>query len=148
MFKEFKEFIMHGNVMDLAIGIVIGAAFGKIVTSFVSDILMPPIGLALGKVDFSNLFINLSSTHYETLKAAKEAGAATINYGLFLGVVIDFLIVAFAIFLVIRMVNRMRRKTEDEPAPTTKECAFCLSSIPLNAIKCAHCTADLKTLPA
>ena len=148
MFKEFKEFIMRGNVMDLAIGLVIGAAFGKIVTSFVSDILMPPIGLVLGKVDFSNLFINLSGTHYDTLKAAKDAGAATINYGLFLGVVIDFLIVAFAIFLVIRMVNRMRRKEEVEPAATTKECAFCLSSIPLNAVKCAHCTSDLKTLPA
>jgi len=148
MFKEFKEFIMRGNVMDLAIGIVIGAAFGKIVTSFVSDILMPPIGLALGKVDFTNLFINLSDTHYDTLKAAKEAGAPTINYGLFLGVVIDFIIVAFAIFLVIRMVNRMRRKKEVEPEAATKECAFCLSSIPINAIKCAHCTSDLKTLPA
>jgi large conductance mechanosensitive channel len=148
MFKEFKEFIMRGNVMDLAIGIVIGAAFGKIVTSFVSDILMPPIGLALGKVDFNNLYINLSGPHYDTLKAAKDAGAATINYGLFLGVVIDFVIVAFAIFLVIRMVNRMRRKKEDEPAVTTKECTFCLSSIPINAIKCAHCTSDLKTLPA
>ena len=148
MFKEFKEFIMRGNVMDLAIGIVIGAAFGKIVTSFVSDILMPPIGLALGNVDFSNLFINLSHTHYDTLKAAKDAGAATINYGLFLAVVIDFIIVAFAIFLVIRAINRMQRKKEIEPAATTKECAFCLSSIPLNAIKCAHCTADLKTLPA
>ncbi len=148
MFKEFKEFIMRGNVMDLAIGIVIGAAFGKIVTSFVSDILMPPIGLALGNVDFTNLFINLSGTHYDTLKAAKEAGAPTINYGLFLGVVIDFIIVAFAIFLVIRMVNRMRRKKEVEPEAATKECAFCLSSIPINAIKCAHCTSDLKTLPA
>ena len=148
MFKEFKEFIMRGNVMDLAIGIVIGAAFGKIVTSFVSDILMPPIGLALGKVDFSNLYINLSGTHYDTLKAAKDAGAVTINYGLFLGVVIDFIIVAFAIFLVIRMVNRMRRKKEGEPEATTKECTFCLSSIPINAIKCAHCTSDLKTLPA
>jgi len=148
MFKEFKEFIMRGNVMDLAIGIVIGAAFGKIVTSFVSDILMPPIGLALGNVDFTNLFINLSGTHYDTLKSAKEAGAPTINYGLFLGVVIDFIIVAFAIFLVIRMVNRMRRKKEVEPEAATKECAFCLSSIPINAIKCAHCTSDLKTLPA
>jgi large conductance mechanosensitive channel len=109
---------------------------------------MPPIGLALGKVDFNNLYINLSGPHYDTLKAAKDAGAATINYGLFLGVVIDFVIVAFAIFLVIRMVNRMRRKKEDEPAVTTKECTFCLSSIPINAIKCAHCTSDLKTLPA
>ena len=148
MFKEFKEFIMRGNVMDLAIGIVIGAAFGKIVTSFVSDILMPPIGFLFGKMDFSNLYINLSGGHYDSLKAAKDAGAATINYGLFLAVVIDFLIVAFAIFLVIRMVNRMRRKKEVEPEAATKECAFCLSSIPINAIKCAHCTSDLKTLPA
>ena len=107
MFKEFKEFIMRGNVMDLAIGIIIGAAFGKIITSFVSDILMPPIGLLLGKVDFTNLFINLSSTKYDTLKAAKDAGAPTVNYGVFLGTIVDFLIVAFVIFLVIRQINRM-----------------------------------------
>lgn len=147
MFKEFKEFVMRGNVVDLAIGIVIGAAFGKIVTSFVGDILMPPIGLLLGKVDFSNLFINLSSAHYDNLKAAKEAGAATINYGLFLQTAIDFVIVAFAIFLVVRAVNRLSRKKEAAPA-TTKDCEFCLSSIPINATRCAHCTSDLKTLTA
>lgn len=147
MFKEFKEFAMRGNVLDLAIGIVIGAAFGKIITSFVSDILMPPIGLLFGKVDFSNLFINLSGTHYDTLKAAKEAGAATINYGLFLGAVVDFLIVAFAIFLVVRQINRMKRKQVEE-APTTTECAFCLSSIPIKATRCPNCTSELKSVPA
>ena len=147
MFKEFKEFTMRGNVMDLAIGIIIGAAFGKIVTSFVSDILMPPIGLLFGKVDFANLYINLSGARYDTLKAAKEAGAATINYGLFLGTVIDFLIVAFAIFLVVRQINRMKRKPEEE-APATRECAFCASSIPIKAVKCAYCTSDLKTATA
>lgn len=143
MFKEFKEFIMRGNVMDLAIGIIIGAAFGKIITSFVSDILMPPIGLLLGKVDFTNLFINLSGTKYDTLKAAKDAGAATINYGVFLGTIVDFLIVAFVIFLVIRQINRMRRQPE-AAAPDIRECPFCLSTIPLNATRCAHCTSDLK----
>jgi len=147
MFKEFKEFVMRGNVMDLAIGIIIGAAFGKIITSFVSDILMPPIGLLLGKVDFSNLYLNLSGGHYDTLKAAKEAGAATINYGLFLGTVIDFLIVGFVIFLVVRQINRMKRK-QDEPPPATKECPFCLSSISIKATRCPHCTSDLKTATA
>jgi len=145
VFKDFKEFAMRGNVIDLAIGIVIGAAFGKIITSFVSDLLMPPIGLVLGKRDLSNLFINLSSTHYDTLKAAKDAGAATINYGIFIGTVIDFLIVAFAIFLIVRQINRSRRK--EEP-PTTRECEFCASPVPLKAIKCPHCTSDLKTATA
>lgn len=143
MFKEFKEFIMRGNVMDLAIGIIIGAAFGKIVTSFVSDVLMPPLGLVLGKVDFSNRFINLSDTHYDTLKAAQDAGAATINYGLFLGTIIDFVIVAFVIFLIIRQINRLNRKPE-EPAPTTHDCPFCLSAIPIKATRCPHCTSELK----
>lgn len=147
MFKEFKEFVMRGNVMDLAIGIIIGVAFGKIVTSFVSDVLMPPLGLLLGKVDFSNLYINLSGTHYDTLKAAKEAGAATINYGLFLGTVIDFLIVAFAIFVVISQINKMKRKPVEE-SPTTHECAFCLSTIPIKATRCPQCTSDLKTATA
>jgi large conductance mechanosensitive channel len=130
-------------VIDLAIGIIIGAAFGKIVTSFVSDILMPPIGLVLGNVDFANLFISLSRVHYDTLKAAKDAGAATINYGVFIGTVIDFVIVAFMIFLVIRQVNRMKRKPAEE-APSTKECAFCASDIPIKAIKCPQCTSELK----
>ena len=143
MFKEFKEFVMRGNVIDLAIGIIIGAAFGKIVTSFVSDVLMPPIGLLLGKVDFNNLYINLSGGRYETLKAAKDAGAATLNYGAFLATVIDFLIVAFAIFLVVRQINRMRRKPEPE-APNTAECRFCASDIPIKAIKCPQCTSELK----
>jgi large conductance mechanosensitive channel len=143
----FKEFVNRGNVMDLAVGIIIGAAFGKIITSFVSDILMPPIGLILGKVDFSNLYINLSGTHYDTLKAAKEAGAATINYGLFIGAVIDFLIVAFAIFLVIKQVNKMKREPVEE-APPTRECPFCQSSISIKATRCAHCTSDLKTVTA
>lgn len=143
MLKEFKEFVMRGNVIDLAIGIIIGAAFGKIVTSFVSDILMPPIGIVLGNVDFANLFINLSPTHYDTLKAAKEAGAATINYGVFIVTIIDFVIVAFVIYLVIRQVNRTKRKAAEE-APSTKECAFCASDIPIKAIKCPQCTSELK----
>lgn len=143
MFKEFKEFVMRGNVLDLAIGIIIGVAFGKIVTSFVSDVLMPPIGLLFGKVDLNNLYINLSGGRYETLKAAKDAGAATINYGAFLVNVIDFLIVAFAIFLIVRQINRMKRKPEPEP-PATSECRFCASTIPIKAVKCPHCTSDLK----
>lgn len=147
MFKEFKEFAMRGSVMDLAIGIIIGAAFGKIITSFVSDLLMPPIGLLLGNRDFSNLFINLSGAHYDTLKAAKEAGAATINYGVFLVAVIDFLIVAFAIFLVVKQINRMKRKQVEQPPPA-KECAFCWSSIPMKATRCPHCTSELKTAEA
>jgi large conductance mechanosensitive channel len=143
MFKEFKEFAMRGNVLDLAIGIVIGAAFGKIVTSFVSDILMPPIGLLLGKLDFSNLYINLSKTHYDTLKAAKEAGAVTINYGLFLGTLIDFLIVAFAIFLLVRQVNKLKRKEAEAPT-VIKECVFCFSGSPIKATRCPHCTSELQ----
>ena len=143
MFKEFKEFVMRGNVMDLAIGIIIGAAFGKIITSFVSDILMPPIGLVLGNVDFNNLFMTLSGGHYDTLKAAKDAGAVTINYGVFLGTVIDFLIVAFVIFLVIKQINRLKRKPE-EAAPDSRDCPFCVSSISINATRCPHCTSELK----
>lgn len=142
MFKEFKEFIMKGNVLDLAVGIVIGAAFGKIVSSFVSDLLMPPIGLLLGGLDFSNLFINLSSGTYPTLAAAKEAGAATINYGIFLNTLIDFLIIGFAIFLVVRQANRMKRE-EPAAAPTTKPCPFCLTSIQLKASRCPNCTSQL-----
>ena len=145
MLKEFKEFAMRGNVLDMAIGIVIGAAFGKIISSFVADILMPPIGLLLGKVDFSNLFINLTNKTYATLAEAKAAGAATINYGTWLNTVLDFLIVAFAIFLLIRQVNRLKRKEEaPPPEPTTKDCPFCLSAIPIKAVRCAHCTSDVK----
>lgn len=145
MFKEFKEFVMRGNVLDMAVGIIIGAAFGKIVSSFVADVLMPPIGLLLGKVDFSNLFINLSGQSFLSVQAAKAAGAATLNYGMFLNTLIDFLIVAFAIFLMIKQVNRFTVKKEEAPAaPTTKECPHCLSQIPIKATRCAYCTSDIK----
>jgi len=143
MYREFKEFIMRGNVVDLAVAVVIGAAFGKIVTSFVEDVLMPPIGLALGGVDFSNLFINLSGNAYPSIAAAKAAGAATLNYGIFLNNIINFLIIAFAIFLVIKSINRMQGPAP-AAAPTTKDCPYCLSAVPLKATKCAHCTAELK----
>lgn len=144
MLKEFKEFIMRGNVLDMAIGIIIGGAFGKIVTSLVNDILMPPIGVLLGGVDFTNLFINLSGKPYATLADAKTAGAATINYGLFLNTIIDFVIVAFVIFLLVRAVNRMRREQEAPPAvPTTRDCPYCLSSIPIKATRCPNCTSQL-----
>ena len=132
---------MKGNVLDMAVGIIIGAAFGKVVTSFVNDVLMPPIGLLLGKVDFSNLFINLSGKSFESLADAKKAGAATLNYGLFLNTTIDFLIVGFAIFLMVRQVNRMRRQ-EAAPVPTTRECSFCYTTIPIKARRCPHCTSE------
>ncbi len=141
MFKEFKEFAAKGNVIDMAVGIIIGAAFGKIVSSFVNDVLMPPIGLLFGKMDFSSLFVNLSGKPYETLVSAKAAGAATINYGLFLNTVIDFIILAFAIFLMVRQVNRLKR----QPEPSTKACPYCLSKIPLKATRCSQCTSELKT---
>lgn len=145
MLREFKEFAMRGNVLDMAIGIIIGAAFGKIITSLVNDVLMPPIGLAMGNVDFSNLFLNLSGQEYVSLAAAQEAGAATINYGVFLNTVLDFLIVAFAIFFLVKQVNRFKRQPEEAPAePTTKECPYCLSSIALKASRCAHCTSQLQ----
>lgn len=144
MLKEFKEFAVKGNVVDMAVGIIIGAAFGKIVTSFVSDVLMPPIGLLLGKMDFSNFFVNLSGKPYETLAQAKAAGAATLNVGLFLNTVIDFVIVAFAIFLMVKWINRLKRQTEPEPAKTTQDCPFCFSSISVKAIRCPQCTSELK----
>ncbi len=143
MFKEFKEFAMRGNVLDMAVGIIIGAAFGKIITSFVSDVLMPPLGLIVGKVDFSNLFINISGKSYDSLAAAKAAGAATINYGIFLNSIIDFLIVAFAIFLLIRQVNRWN-KPAPAAAPTTKDCSYCATAIPLAAKRCPNCTSELR----
>ena len=145
MLKEFKEFAMRGNVVDMAVGIIIGAAFGKIVSSFVKDILMPPIGVLIGNVDFSNLFLNLSGKSYATLAEAKAAGAATISYGIFINTIIDFIIVAFAIFLLIRQINRLKREPEAIPAePTTKECPYCLSNIPLKAVRCPQCTSELK----
>jgi large conductance mechanosensitive channel len=142
MVKEFKEFAMRGNVLDMAIGIIIGAAFGKIVSSFVNDVLMPPVGSLVGRVDFSNLFIDLSGNTHPTLAAAKAAGAATINYGIFLNTVLDFLIAAFAIFLLVRQINRITRKPEAAPvAPTTKACPHCWSTIHLAATRCAYCTS-------
>ena len=145
MLKEFKEFALKGNVLDMAIGIIIGAAFGKIVTQFVSEVLMPPIGLLLGRVDFSNLFINLSDKPYSSLAEAKAAGAATINYGLFINTVIDFAIVAFVVFLLVRQVNRMKRhKDEQLPTPASKECPYCISAIPVKAVRCPNCTSELK----
>lgn len=144
MFKEFKDFAMRGNVLDMAVGIIIGAAFGKIVSSFVKDVLMPPIGKLLGGIDFSNLFITLGDGQFASLKAAQDAGAATINYGLFFNTVIDFLIVAFAIFLLIRQVNRFTKKEEEPAEPTTKECPRCLSEIPIPATRCPSCTSELE----
>jgi len=145
MLREFKEFAMRGNVIDMAVGVIIGAAFGKIVTSLTNDILMPPIGLLLGKVDFSSLYLNLSGTAYPSLAEAKKAGAATINYGAFINTVIDFLIVAFVIFLLIRQINRFLAPAPAPPAePTTKECPHCLSQIPAKATRCAHCTSPLQ----
>jgi large conductance mechanosensitive channel len=143
MLKEFKEFAMRGNVLDMAVGIIIGAAFGKIVTSLVDDIIMPPIGRALGHVDFSNLFINLGEASYATIAEAKAHGAATLNYGLFLNTIVTFLIVAFAIFLLLRIVNRWVAKPAPAAALTTKDCPQCAMPIPMAAKKCGHCTSAL-----
>ena len=143
MLKEFREFAMRGNVLDMAIGIIIGTAFGKIITSLVNDILMPPIGVLLGKMDFANLFVNISSQHYQQLADAKAAGAATINYGLFLNTIIDFIIVAFVIFLLIRQVNRFKKR-EEQAAPATKDCPYCFSAVSVKATRCTHCTSELK----
>jgi large conductance mechanosensitive channel len=143
MLKEFKEFVMRGNVLDLAVAVMIGAAFGRIVTSLVSDILMPPIGIVLGKVDFSNLFIDLSGARHDSVAAAKAAGAATINYGIFLNTILDFLIVAFVIFLVVRQANRLRRPAAVPPPPATKDCTYCYTNIPLKATRCPNCTSQL-----
>ncbi len=147
MFKEFKEFAIKGNAVDMAVGIVIGAAFGTIVKSLVDDIIMPPIGLVLGNIDFSNLYLLLkagtkAAAPYASLAAAKEAGAVTLNYGVFINAVVSFLIVAFAIFLVVRSLNRFKR--EKPLAPSTKECPYCVSMIPMKALRCPHCTSELK----
>lgn len=144
MWKDLKAFILRGNVLDLAVGIIIGAAFGKIVTSLVSDVIMPPIGLLLGKVDFSSLYINLSGQRYESLAAARAAGAATINYGAFISMVLDFLIVAVVVFFLVRGVSKLMPKSrETPPVPSTKDCPFCLSAVPLKATRCPHCTSQL-----
>ena len=145
MLKEFKEFAMRGNVMDMAIGIILGTAFGAIVSSAVSDVIMPPLGLFLGGVDFADLYINLSGTEFASLAEAQEAGAATINYGVFLNTVLDFLIVAFVIFLAVRQLNRWKRKEEAPPAePNEKPCPHCAMAIPLAASRCPHCTSSLE----
>jgi len=145
MLEDFKQFAMRGNVIDMAVGVIIGAAFGKIVSSFTNDVLTPPIGLILGRVDFSNLFLNLSATPYASLADAKKAGAATINYGLFINTMIDFLIIAFALFLLIRQVNRLLAPKPTPPSPpTTKDCPYCLSQIAIQATRCAHCTSQLE----
>jgi len=145
MLKEFKEFAMKGNVVDMAVGIILGGAFGKIISSMVSDILMPPIGLLLGKVDFSSLFVNLSGQTYNSLASAKQAGAPTLNYGAFLNTVLDFLIIAFVVFLLVKQVNRLK-KADAAPAPApppSKDCPRCLSAIPVKASRCAFCTSDV-----
>lgn len=150
MLQEFKEFAMRGNVVDMAVGIIIGVAFGTIVNSLVADVIMPPIGLLLGNIDFSNLFVVLKegakgAGPYASLAEAKAAGAVTINYGFFINTVISFLIVAFSVFVLIRGINRLRRQEQaSPPAPTTKECPYCFSNIPIKATRCPQCTSDLK----
>ncbi len=141
--KEFRDFAIRGNVLDMAVGIIIGTAFNKIVSSLINDIIMPPFGLLLGKVDFSNLFINLSGTPYTSLAEAKAAGAPTINYGVFINHLIHFFIVSFVMFLFVRQINRFRRKKEEEK-PKTKTCPFCCSTIPVNAKRCPYCTSNLE----
>lgn len=144
--KEFKEFAIKGNALDLAIGVIIGAAFGNIVNSLVNDIIMPPIGLIMGKVDVKGLFVDLSGEGFTSLTAAQEAGAPTLNYGMFLQTVLDFVIVAVVIFALVRAINRLRRPKEEEaaPEPTTRECPYCLSSIPIKAVRCAFCTETVE----
>ncbi|MDE3180653.1 MAG: large conductance mechanosensitive channel protein MscL [Acidobacteriota bacterium] len=142
MLKDFKAFAMRGPVLDMAIGIILGVAFGQIITSLVSDIIMPPIGLLLGHVDFNNFFANISGKHYETLADAKKAGAAVIAYGHFINTIIDFIIVAFCMFLIVKWFSSMK-KPEPPAAPTTKDCPYCLSTVPLKATRCPHCTSQL-----
>lgn len=144
MLNEFKKFIMRGSVLDLAVGVIIGAAFGKIVTSLVNDIIMPPVGLLLGKVDFSNLFLNLSKVKYESLAAAQEAGAPTLNYGMFLNTIIEFVIIGFVVFLLIRQVNRLFKPPQVPVEPATKTCPYCKSEIAIKATRCPQCTSELK----
>ena len=149
MLKEFKDFAMRGNVLDMAVGIIIGAAFGTIITSLVNDVIMPPIGLLLGNVDFSNIFAVLkegkTAGPYASVAAAKAAGAVTMNMGVFINTVINFIIVAFAIFMLIRSINQLKKKQEAPPVvPTTKECPYCVVSIPIKASRCPHCTSQLK----
>ena len=147
MFKEFKAFILRGNVLDLAIAVIIGGAFGAIVNSLVKDILMPPLGLILGRVNFGDLFLSLNGQRYDSLKAAQDAGAPTLNYGMFVQAVTNFLIIAFVIFLLVRIANQLQGPRPAAPtAPTTKDCPYCLSSIRLQATRCPHCTSELKSV--
>jgi large conductance mechanosensitive channel len=146
MIKEFREFAARGNVIDLAVGVIIGAAFGKVVTSVVNDLIMPPIGMALGRVDFSNLFVGLNGVSYASLPEAKAAGAPTLNYGLFLNACLEFAIVAFAVFLIVKQVNRLKGPPPAE-APSTRDCPFCLTKIPLKATRCPACTSDVRSGP-
>jgi large conductance mechanosensitive channel len=141
--KEFRDFAMRGNVLDMAIGIIIGAAFGKIVSSLVNDLLMPPLGMLMGQVNFASLFVPLDGSDHPSLEAAKEAGAPTLNYGVFLQSVLDFVLVALAIFVIIRQVNRFKKPVAAPEAPATKECGFCASSIPARAVRCPNCTSQL-----
>ena len=142
MLKDFKEFAIKGNMLDLAIGVIIGGAFGKIITSIVNDLIMPLLSLITGKIDFTNLFVALNGKHYDTIAKAKEAGAATLNYGLFITAVIDFLIVAFTIFIVVRQLNRFKKK-EEPVAPKVKDCPYCKTSIAVEATRCPNCTSQL-----
>lgn len=143
VWRAFKTFAMRGNVIDLAVGVIIGASFGKITSSLVNDVLMPPIGMLVGKVDFTDLFVSLNGVKYPSLAAAKAAGAPTLNYGMFINTVLDFLIVAFAVFLLVQAVERLRKKPE-KVAESTKECPYCTSKIPLKAVRCPHCTSQVE----
>jgi large conductance mechanosensitive channel len=145
MFREFREFALKGNVVDLAVGIIIGAAFNKVVQSLVNDIIMPPLGMIMGKVDFSALYINLSGKLFENLAEAKKAGAATINYGLFINTLVDFTIMAFVVFIMVKQINRLRRETPAVPTPDdTRECPFCLSKVATKAVRCPFCTSAIE----
>lgn len=146
MLKEFRDFAMRGNVVDLAIGLILGAAFGKIVNSLVNDVLMPPLGLLLGRVDFSSLFISLSGQNYASIAQAKAAGAATLNYGEFVNTIVNFVIIAFAVFLLVKQINKLTARfgpDQAPPSPVTKECPYCVSTIAIKATRCPHCTATL-----
>ena len=143
MFKEFKEFALKGNVIDLAVGIIIGAAFNKVVQSLVTDIIMPPVGMLLGKMDLSAMFVNLSGKQFETLAEAKKAGAATLNYGLFINTTVDFVVMAFVVFIMVKQINRLKRDASAAPVPETKECPFCLATVPLAATRCSQCTSQI-----
>ena len=144
MFKEFKEFVTRGNMVDLAIAVILGAAFGMIITSLVNDVILPPIGLLLGKIDFTNLFITLGGPHFNTLAEAKAGGAVTLNYGLFIGHIVNFTIIAFCIFIMVKQINRFKKQPVPA-APTEKECPYCKMNIPIAALRCPHCTSEIKT---